>query len=531
MADSNKDDLLIAGTDEAELINNTLNAATITAQGGNDTVTNSGVNVSIDAGADNDSISNTSYAIDSTLEGGDGNDTVKNSAQYVTISGGAGNDSVGNSGANVSIDGGEGADTVNNSASNVTIGGGAGNDSIWNSGSRSVIDGGDDDDRLLNPSLGSDSTIIGGAGNDLVVSKAARVLIDTGDGDDTVALSDNYSAFGEQILGSGYFNNSTVLTGKGNDYVNFYESNEGRGSGVLINTGDGSDTVGGTGGADSLTIDGGAGQDSIYNYQGHYSSLVGGTGNDTIRNESSNYVTISGGADSDFIFSSGSNILFKYNNGDGNDVIEGFNETSTLEIGSGSCSSTKNSNNLIITVGNGNITLVGAANLSTININYSDAPTWSLDGTTATYGKLNDILITITGLKSTDGITINDNVVTLTESNLGTETVTISGEGYTLALSGVAEPATNGARFDGLTYKTSGTTAGYTLSEDKKSVTYTAANSASDLFTLSGVKNTDGITVNGKVVTLTAKNLGTENVTISGDGYTLALSGVAEPTA
>lgn len=45
MADSNKNDLLIAGTDEAEVTNNTLDAATITALGGNDTVTNSGVNV------------------------------------------------------------------------------------------------------------------------------------------------------------------------------------------------------------------------------------------------------------------------------------------------------------------------------------------------------------------------------------------------------------------------------------------------------------------------------------------------------
>ncbi|MBO4780673.1 MAG: hypothetical protein J5497_08555, partial [Selenomonadaceae bacterium] len=136
-------------------------------------------------------------------------------------------------------------------------------------------------------------------------------------------------------------------------------------------------------------------------------------------------------------------------------------------------------------------------------------------------------LFTLSGIKSTDGITVEGNVVTLTAKNLGTSTVTIS-EGYTLNLSGVSAPVTTSEHFDGTIYKSSIRTAGYTLADNKKSVSYTSAIKERNLFTLTGVKTTDGIVVDGKTVTLTAKNLGNEDVTIS-EGYTLKLSGVFAP--
>ena len=72
----------------------------------------------------------------------------------------------------------------------------------------------------------------------------------------------------------------------------------------------------------------------------------------------------------------------------------------------------------------------------------------------------------------------------------------------------------------------SSNTAGYSLSEDKKSVSYTAAVTSTDLFTLSGVKSTTGIVVDSsaKTVTLTADNLNDTDVTITSDDYTLLLA-------
>lgn len=81
----------------------------------------------------------------------------------------------------------------------------------------------------------------------------------------------------------------------------------------------------------------------------------------------------------------------------------------------------------------------------------------------------------------------------------------------------------------GTTYSTS---AGYTLSGN--TISYTSASSNfSTLFTLSGVTSTSEINVNNsaKTVTLTANNLGTNDITISGNnGYKLALADTVTQT-
>ena len=77
------------------------------------------------------------------------------------------------------------------------------------------------------------------------------------------------------------------------------------------------------------------------------------------------YVTIDAGAGNDTIVNSGANVTFIYSGG--NDVIQGFNATSTLSIG-GSYSSVASGDDLILTVGDGSITLAGAASLNAVNI-------------------------------------------------------------------------------------------------------------------------------------------------------------------
>ena len=139
-------------------------------------------------------------------------------------------------------------------------------------------------------------------------------------------------------------------------------------------------------------------------------------------------------------------------------------------------------------------------------------------------------LFTLTGVSSTDGITVNNGTVTITAANLNGASVSIDGAGYSLALaSDVSAPSTTAAHFDGNVYKSEATTAGYALVDGV--IEYTAAVDATDLFTLTGVANTDGITVDNGVVTITAANLNGANISIEGAGYSLALaSDVSAPS-
>ena len=144
-----------------------------------------------------------------------------------------------------------------------------------------------------------------------------------------------------------------------------------------------------------------------------------------------------------------------------------------------------------------------------------------------------ETLFTVKGLKKNtdaDNLTLKDKTVTIKAAALGTSNVSIS-SGYSLALaSDVKESETTKAGFtvDGTTatYKSKKVTAGYTLADDKKSVTYSKASGGETLFTVKGLKkntDADNLTLKDKVVTLKAAALGTSEVSIS-KGYSLALA-------
>ena len=84
-------------------------------------------------------------------------------------------------------------------------------------------------------------------------------------------------------------------------------------------------------------------------------------------------------------------------------TLQVFRADSTLSI-DGTYSKKKNGKNIIVTVGTGKITLVGAASLSKVNIINIENNSWALNGTTATYGTSTKTLVTVTGVKSLDGI-------------------------------------------------------------------------------------------------------------------------------
>ena len=179
------------------------------------------------------------------------------------------------------ISGGSGADTLDGAAGHDYIVGNAGNDSLV---------GRDGDD-----------TIYGGAGSDRIYGNAGNDSLVGGDGNDAIAGG----AGADRIYGNA-----------GND--NLYG-------------GDGNDAMSGGAGNDKLSGD--AGNDNMYGGDGN-DSLNGGTGNDTLI----------GGKGNDKLWGDAGADKFIYSNGDGKDIIYGFDNTDMLQITgafSGSYSRTK----------------------------------------------------------------------------------------------------------------------------------------------------------------------------------------------
>ena len=177
--------------------------------------------------------------------------------------------------------------------------------------------------------------------------------------------------------------------------------------------------------------------------------------------------------------------------------------------------------------GDGNLTKVNGTDLVDGQVTI-DGKTYNFSGNTSsiTYNEVvSTDLFTLTGVKTTDGIVVDETAKTVTigAANLDAEEVTIT-DGYSLKLADdVQAPIATTKGFDGFAYKDKDgiATAGYTLADNK--ITYTATKNASTLFTLTGIKSTEGITVEGTTVTIGAANLDAKKVMISGD-YKLALA-------
>ena len=306
----------------------------ITGTAGADYIYNHyGYRVKIDTGAGNDSINNRS-SDNVTILSGNGDDTIDNySSDNSLLNGGKGSDSIHNYGDSVTIAGGDGNDTIYNSSSrNVSINGGAGNDSIYNYGYLATLDGGKGDDTIYNHhwsevlfkySGGNDS--ISGFGSESTLQIASGKL-------DTLIKtngSDYFLSVGNSTItlqGAAYYaNRATIVNSKGKVIKFALDKN-------IIGS-NGNDYFGNC--VDGATISAGKGNDTIYNDYGV------------------------------------SNVLIMY--GGGNDSISGFNDTSTLQIASGTMNSVvkTNGSDYFISVGNSTITLESV--VSRENVNISDS--------------------------------------------------------------------------------------------------------------------------------------------------------------
>ena len=267
----------------------------------------------------------------------------------------------------------------------------------------------------------------------------------------------------------------------------------------------------------NVTIDADDGKDTIDN-SGNEVVIDASYGVDSIKN-SGTQVSVSGG-----------------NSGDGDDTIDGFNETSRLRIGDGKTdtyATLESGNDVIVYVGTGTILLTGAAALEERSITgvENELPSWRHSGTTATFGTSTETLITVNGVKSLNGISHSGNVVTVSASALNQETVTIS-DGYTLNIADdVPVPQTIVAAWSHsgttATYKNDSISAGYTLANNQ--IVYSLDSGGEAVVSVNGVKSANGISLSGTTVTVSNSALNQGTVTVN-NGYTLVLgSNVTQP--
>ncbi|MBR3498298.1 MAG: hypothetical protein IKO05_04820 [Selenomonadaceae bacterium] len=506
--------------------------------------------------ASNTLLSGTSKA-DSIQNGGVWDGSYHYGGSNVTIDAGAGNDSIqNNSGSDVTINGGAGDDSIYDSwVSNVSINGGAGDDSIYNDGDGGkTVTGGAGSDIFIfyydtdsaygtdiitdyeeadtiqfknvavsKVSTNSSGSVIFKAGdNKLVVKNAADKIITYIDADGTTKTFGQASTNSKLItLTEGNDTYSNTLDGAtinalgGNDYVSSAGSNK-----VTIDGGKGNDTLRGSASADSLS--GGAGNDNLLGGKGK-DTLTGGNGNDTL----------AGGKGDDTLTGGKGNDIFVYADGDGDDVITDFEEgTDTVSLDSRWSEATVKGSDVVFKFDTGSLTLKDASG-KWIDYVFPDGSggsymiksvrnlKWKLSGTTATYGNDEDTLATVFGVTSIDGLSYNNKVVTVSAASLGTKKVTVS-DGCTLALgSDVSSAATKKSwsiKNSTATYKQT-TSAGYSL--DDNEIIYSKKVSKT-LATVTGVTSTDGLSVNKKVITVSKASLGTEKISVS-DGYKLKL--------
>lgn len=313
-----------------------------------------------------------SVVVKKFIVGTDNADVLENSDYGVTIEALGGNDSISNKGLLVSVAGGEGADTISNSASFVTINPSTGDDSISLAENAKEIlieySFGDGNDTISGFHPGDTVSISGDEFTPATVGNDVVIAI----GNDSITLLDaknlSMNILGTKsnllILTDGNDNhtndidNATIQALGGNDII--YNN----GVEVIIEGGAGNDNIGV--GGDNVIVNGGNGNDEIWNLM---SSVIinGGAGNDII--------SLLGGYayeeydpdiydpdDPDYgkVFGN----LINYTAGDSNDTIYGFDSYATLSISGGEYVLSTVCTDVILTVGEDSITLVDATTRS-----------------------------------------------------------------------------------------------------------------------------------------------------------------------
>ncbi len=267
------DDLITVGRNAAGTI--LINGGAVPVDGGQATVANTTlIQVFGQAGNDTITLDESNGALPAAhLFGGAGNDAISSGSGNDLLFGQAGNDVLLGKGGNDLLFGGAGNDTLT---------GGDGDDQMFGEGG---------DDRMIwNP--GDDSDLMeGGDGTD-------TAEINGGNGGETFSVTANGSRVRFDRLDPAPFSVDIGTTEK-----------------LVVNMNGGDDHFSATGNLASLislTVDGGAGNDTIRGSNGA-DTLLGGDGNDFIDGQQGN----------DTVFLGAGDDVFQWDPGDGSDIVEG----------------------------------------------------------------------------------------------------------------------------------------------------------------------------------------------------------------
>ena len=393
---------------------------------------------------------------------------------HLTIDGGAGNDTIIGGDGNDTLLGGDGNDTVTGGRGNDTAQLGSGDDTfIWNPGDGSdVVDGQDGTDTLLfnGANVAETIDISANGGRARFTRDVANIVMDLDNveqiqfnalgGADKITVNNLAATDVKQVAinlgapgggGDGAADQVTVNGTGGNDQINVGGTGtsvavtglgaqvdiDGAEAGDLltINAGNGNDTINASGlaaGVIGLTIDGGAGNDTIVGGQGA-DTLIGGDGNDTVTGGRGNDVALLGNGNDTFI----------WNPGDGSDIVEGQAGTDTLVFnGSNAPENMDISANgsrvrLFRDVGNIAMDLNGVENVQINALGSADTITVNdLTGTDAK--QVNIDLAATAGSGQGDGAA--DNVIV--NGTAGNDAVTVASSGASVVVNGLAAKVT-----------------------------------------------------------------------------------------
>src|SRR6476659_6689503 len=249
-----------------------------------------------------------------------GNPTVANTA-LIQVFGQAGNDTISLDETNgalpaANLFGGDGNDTLTGGSGNDMLFGQAGNDTLLGKGGNDLLFGGAGNDTLTGGD--ADDQVFGQAGDDRMIWNPGddTDLNEGGDGSDTVEVNG----------GNGTEQFTTTANGT---RVRFDRVNPapcsldiGTSERLTLNANGGDDSFSATGNLAALitiTVDGGAGNDTILGGNGA-DTLLGGDGNDLIDGNQGNDIAFLGAGDD----------AFQWDPGDGSDTVEGQDGTDTL---------------------------------------------------------------------------------------------------------------------------------------------------------------------------------------------------------
>lgn len=285
-----------------------------------------------------------------------GSDSIENFAKNVTIDASEGKDYIYNVGTATSIFGGAGNDSVDNFADSVTICGGKGNDTVVNSGSKNIYQYEGGKDIIYGFSTTDTLQISKGTVKSINVN-GMDVVVNVGSG--SVTLTDAAGKNVNLLNAAGTLTN-TIYSGvwEGTAQADYLENS-----------------------TPYLNLKALGGNDTIKNYAANV-SVNAGAGHDSITLDKSKNVTVTGGAGNDTITGSGSSsaVLYQYSSGDGKDFIVGFSKKDTIQVTSGAVKSVKTSGgNTVIELGSGSITLqkyTSGVNLVDKNFSAISANTW-----------------------------------------------------------------------------------------------------------------------------------------------------------